>query len=394
MSKFLPVEAGTRKNMRGQPIIFLGVLAIAWTASRVIAYLPGIAATGITDSAQAFAKVDSPANIFATALAMQPADAKLTRDERPIWQTTRHIILLPEKYEHSYNSVYPLNATALSYSAGIVPSLPENRATALLSTAPDRGDAQRVPVTQRIQPLANPDSGYSDTGHNFADRLSLQAWGFLRPGSSGALTAGRGQYGASQVGAIARYALTPSSERRGEIYLRFASALKSRGSGGLEETELALGVSARPVASVPIVVAAEQRVGIGGDGRTRSAAYAVTQLPPARLPANISASAYAQVGIVGIKQTQAFYDVQMLAERPAFQRGNLQVTVGAGLWSGGQTGATAQEQDIFRVDIGPRISTSLPVGAGRARLSLDYRARIAGNATPGSGAVLTLSGDF
>ena len=47
-----------------------------------------------------------------------------------------------------------------------------------------------------------------------------------------------------------------------------------------------------------------------------------------------------------------------------------------------------------RVDVGPRLTLRLPdVGEG-SRIALDWRQRVAGDATPESGLALTLAADF
>ena len=191
-----------------------------------------------------------------------------------------------------------------------------------------------------------------------------------------------------------RYALRPGGKRRMELYLRVSGALPNGERNGVGDAEFAFGASARPFESVPVALAVEQRIGIGGDALNRPAAYAITQIPPIGLPLDGKASAYAQFGMVGIDKPQLFFDTQILAERQVAKLGKIELSAGAGLWSGGQTGRDDTEADIYRLDIGPRASAVFPVGQGRARLSLGYRARVAGNADPGSGPALTLSTDF
>jgi hypothetical protein len=60
------------------------------------------------------------------------------------------------------------------------------------------------------------------------------------------------------------------------------------------------------------------------------------------------------------------------------------ISAGLGVWGGAQPG-------LIRLDVGLRLS--LRVGQ-RMRAHLDYRLNLAGNAVPGSGAVVTLAGDF
>jgi hypothetical protein len=62
------------------------------------------------------------------------------------------------------------------------------------------------------------------------------------------------------------------------------------------------------------------------------------------------------------------------------------MTLHAGSWASVQTGSP----DVWRVDIGPSMSARIR----GLRLEADWRQRIAGNAAPGSGPVLTVSAGF
>ena len=50
-----------------------------------------------------------------------------------------------------------------------------------------------------------------------------------------------------------------------------------------------------------------------------------------------------------------------------------------------------KQPGLSRLDVGPRVT--MRVGHG-IRASADYRVKVAGNAQPGSGGVITLAGDF
>ena len=74
-----------------------------------------------------------------------------------------------------------------------------------------------------------------------------------------------------------------------------------------------------------------------------------------------------------------------LADR--HERSSLFVALGGGVWGGAQQGAA-------RLDIGPSLTVDLRLGAAPARIEADYRWRVAGNAEPGNGGVVTLSTGF
>ncbi len=218
-------------------------------------------------------------------------------------------------------------------------------------------------------------------------RWSVDAWALLRRDSAegvaspGALPA---TYGASQAGAVLRYRLALASAYRPAIYLRTSSSM-----GQLRETSAALGLSARPLPSLPAYAAIEARLTEqGGRRRFQPAVMAVTELPPFSLPAGFRGEAYAQGGYVAGKFATPFADGQVKADRRLFAFGRIETRLGAGMWGGAQKGAA-------RLDAGPSASLALPLGRGMTgRVALDWRFRIAGDAVPESGPALTLSTGF
>ena len=220
-------------------------------------------------------------------------------------------------------------------------------------------------------------------------RWSLDAWIFLREGS-GSLASNSGarpSYGASQEGAVLRYNLAGNSGRDLSAYARFTKAL-----AGARETDLAAGLVARPVKSLPLWLHGEMRVTrVNGSTDYRPAAFAVTQVQRA-LPAEFEMRAYAQGGYVGGDFATAFADGQLVADREVatFDLGKSvsgKLRLGAGIWGGAQKGAQ-------RLDIGPSANVVVPVSEAPVRLSVDYRIRAAGDAEPRSGVAVTLSTGF
>jgi hypothetical protein len=148
-------------------------------------------------------------------------------------------------------------------------------------------------------------------------------------------------------------------------------------------------LAARPLAGVPLSVAAEVRVFDGPAGReVRPAAFAVTELPAARLPLGLRAEAYAQAGYVGGRFATAFVDGQARVDRRVARLGQAaEMRVGGGVWGGAQKGAA-------RLDVGPSATASFRLGEAQSHVALDYRVRVAGAAEPGSGPALTISAGF
>ena len=213
-------------------------------------------------------------------------------------------------------------------------------------------------------------------------RLTADGWVLLRSGGeNGELRPG---YGRSQAGAVLRYRLGAGTGRRPQLHLRASTAL----AGGTER-EAAAGVSARPIAHVPVRLAAELRATRSGPDDTylRPAAFAVTEFAPIALPLAGQAELCLQAGYVGGKFATAFIDGQARAERDVARIGRARLSAGTAAWGGAQRGAG-------RLDIGPSASLLFPVGPVDARLSLDYRVRMAGAAAPASGPALSLSAGF
>ncbi len=222
------------------------------------------------------------------------------------------------------------------------------------------------------------------------DRWSLDAFAFYRAGSNSALI-GQGRvpvYGASQMAANLQYRVAPSSRHDPRLYVRAYRAFVAEG-----ENEAAIGASARPLAAVPVRVAAELRVIDNTFGTDlRPAAYAITELPSQRLPFDTRLEVYGAAGYVGGDAATPFGEGQAAITRKfaQFERGNDQsarLRLGAGAWGGAQEGAS-------RVDIGPTLQVELNVGDVPARVSLDWRERVAGDAAPASGIAATLSTRF
>lgn len=240
-----------------------------------------------------------------------------------------------------------------------------------------RGDGARESLAKQVQSF------------NPSPRLSADAWLLLRGGSAAAavpatpLAAGTAGYGGSQSGAVLRYRLFLEDPRRLSAFLRVSSATYT------SDREATLGLSARPVGSIPILLQAEARLQSDGNGsRLRPAVQAVSQFPPLALPLGWRGEVYAAGGYVGGRGATPFYDAQSVVDHPLFGIGrSAEFRLGGGAWAGGQKG-------VGRVDVGPRASVTFRVKRISVRAAVDYRARVAGHAAPGSGPALTLSAGF
>ena len=115
---------------------------------------------------------------------------------------------------------------------------------------------------------------------------------------------------------------------------------------------------------------------------------AVSELMPQKLPLGLVGEAYAQAGYVGGTGATAFVDGQLRVDRAVARTGRAELRLGVGAWGGAQ-------KDASRLDLGPAANLGVSVSdAVFARVMVDWRFRVAGNAVPESGPALTLSAGF
>ncbi|WP_232089695.1 hypothetical protein [Sphingomonas sp. HMP6] len=186
-----------------------------------------------------------------------------------------------------------------------------------------------------------------------------------------------GQLGGSQAGARVAYLF----DRKHRIAL--AGRVTSPLGRGLREA--AIGVEWQPT-RLPIRVVAEQRFAVDG-GRSGPALGMVGGIGPVALPRDFRLEAYGQAGVIRRAVTEPYADGAVRIAHPLATVGGVPIDLGAGVWGGAQRGAA-------RLDLGPSVGVSLPLGQQRVRVMLDWRQRVAGDARLGSGAALTLGTDF
>lgn len=361
----MPPPASAR---RGQPIVALLAIIMVWTSARValwntelVAVNSGMKAAG--HSPVVPARGGSPA-------ATVWADVQLARKRRPA-----------------------IKATALPRSPVSVGVIGQSR------TGPNAG--HESPAQWRnlfMAPAPRPRVGSVAQAHSALPwaapvrrdtRWSIDQWLLIRGGGGVVAQApGAASYGASQAGAIARYRLDSDKLHGSYAFLRTSFAIDAPG----KDKELALGFGIRPVPKLPLRMLAEARLHDSNRGpmRARPVVMVITEVPWRTLPAGWRLEAYGQAGYAGGSDATAFFDAQALVDRSVGNAmgGSREVRVGAGLWAGGQKGAA-------RLDFGPRISLPLDLGVqAPARIALDWRFRVAGNASPPSGPALTLASSF
>ncbi len=108
----------------------------------------------------------------------------------------------------------------------------------------------------------------------------------------------------------------------------------------------------------------------------RQAAYVVSELGAVPLPYGARLEADGQASLT-----------RELPFAGRLSKDAVRISIGAGAWGGAQ-------KDAQRLDVGPTLRADVGIGGFPARLSVDWRARVAGDAAPGSGVAATLSAGF
>lgn len=235
--------------------------------------------------------------------------------------------------------------------------------------------AASVPVATPVGPIA----GVAPTQFTLppsprANRWSASGWAFVR--GDGRLGAAPGsQLGGSQVGLRVDRAIVSGFALTGRV----AAPLQGRGAEG------AVGL-AWQAARLPLRVVAEQRIAIDG-GRGGPALGISTGVSDVALPQHFRLDAYGQAGAIARGRVDGYADGAVRVARAVVQFDAIILDIGAGAWG-------AAQRDAARLDIGPSAALRLPVAGGGARLSFDWRERVAGDARPGSGPTITLGADF
>ena len=203
------------------------------------------------------------------------------------------------------------------------------------------------------------------------DRLSLSSWALMRGKPGPDSLANSGMLGGSEAGARLLWRLDP----RLAATLRTSAPISSQ-----RGMEAALGIRYQPFTAWPVAVTLERRHGFKDYGRNAFALFAEGGVYGRPVPLQSRLDGYFQAGVVDFNNPDWFVDGQVAISRHIWRN----LSAGFGAWGGAQPG-------LSRLDVGPRLSINFGRGA---RAHADYRLNVAGNAQPGSGATVTLAGDF
>lgn len=340
----------------GAPVRFLLLLVAGWMGVRA-ATLSSDWWLGPPSSEAAIAEAPEVEAVAANARApVDPRPAQIDPGPTPI---------APVRHRMRTSLVRPRHVdVAAALPVFRSPGAPVSATTAYAPPAEATGSPQPVPpAPPQIAP------------HPSNRRWSGSAWLLARRDGGTTLAPG-GVLGGSQAGARLLYRLNGDGAR--PLSLSARAYLPLRATAG---AEAALGLDWRPGARLPVHLLIERRQRLGRDGRS---AFAATLYGggSARLPQHWRLDGYAQAGIVGTRSRDAFVDGALRLSRPLGP-----VEVGGGLWGAAQPGAN-------RLDAGPQLTLPLRARDTTLRLSAEYRFRIADDARPASGPVLTLGVDF
>jgi len=220
------------------------------------------------------------------------------------------------------------------------------------------------------------------TDQKRSKRWSLYSWAFLRANGTSDIASPFAQYGGNQAGAILTYRFLGNRDRNVSAYVRTTSELSSNG-----QERLAAGLVSKPLKNLPISLHSEVRYDLGTENSVSAALFVSGGTGPDRIGSVIDLESYAQAGLALNGDSIGFFDASAILSRPIWQKDETKLSLGLGVWAGGQEGAA-------RLDVGPRIDLRLPVSRKSIRMSVDWRQRVAGNAVPDSGLAFTISGDF
>lgn len=331
--------------MRGRPLVFLFLVVGGWSVGRIMLLSPDAAVESarqvageiLLPPAKAETRVDVSVHKAGLGVAPPTPSLPVAAAQSAIFATVTHNILYrPES-----------SSLARVVVAGLGPPAPPAATPAFVPGLPPLPDSTPARPTIR--------------------RWSGSAWAIARDGGGGELLSPL--LGGSQAGVRVAYPIDDSG--RTALFARAAAPLK----GG--PAELAAGAQWRPT-RLPVMLYAEVRV---TDGRVAPAAGAFGGGAVA-LTEDLRLDGYGQAGVIKRDGTSGFGDAQIRLIRPYGR-----IEVGAGAWAAAQRNAT-------RLDAGPTIALPLTAQPAALRLSLDWRHRIAGNARPASGPVLSLGADF
>jgi hypothetical protein len=280
------------------------------------------------------------------------------------------------QHAQTISDVRPLAAETKMVTAQQIDPFQEDA----LIVQPAPVDPARQAAPQTLPRSQEAKAEYSHVVSSKLFDLRVSAWAIVRPMSSDLNLTTNGQLGGSQAGFRIQQPLL--RRQRTALNLRISTPLDQRLG-----REAGIGLSTRSIEPVPIELIVERRVALDRGGRNAFAAIMAGGFDNERLIKKISISGYLQTGIVGFSRKDGFIDGALRVEQALLDRDRTGLLIGGGLWG-------AAQPNVERIDVGPIVAISQKLGSANIRISADYRWRIAGQARPGSGPVLSIGTDF
>ncbi|KFG90709.1 hypothetical protein BV98_001421 [Sphingobium herbicidovorans NBRC 16415] len=346
-------------TISGRPVRFFVVLMSGWVIIRV---------ASVAGDMLGFKVPDGPLPTPVRTAAARPLPVHIatatrfeSRSQTVSGSPVRGATSSANSVRHSANAAAILMAAPELATGSAIAALPANRAT---------------PSSPAFPPAIPLESAQAAK----ADRWQGSAWLLWRAGSADPadiITGGR--LGGSQAGLRLDYDLTPAATGRAAAYGRVSSAFNHPAS-----PEGALGIAWQPSRAIPVSVAAERRIAFGQGARNANALLVVGGLGPKPVVGSLEVESYAQAGVVGFRRGDLFVDGKFSLLSPLARS---PIRMGLSISGGAQP-------KVERVDVGPEIQLRLPLPQVASRLSIEWRERITGQASPSSGLAVTLGADF
>lgn len=342
--------------MSGRPLRFLGVVLGGWVAVRVILLSQPVLVVELATPPMPKLPMAQVPRASMAWVPVPPAPPLAAPRPRLLTVATDHPFVSPTWQRY--------------------PGDPDRVALAMLGLT-RLGPSEPVPQNagSRDNPPISPPLAFPARTPG-ASRLSGSAWLIARSGAGLSQSPLGGQLGGSQAGIRLAYAI--DRQRRLALVGRIATPLAGPGR------EAAAGIEWQPT-RLPVRIVAEQRLAIdgGGGGPAIGVVGGVGPVPIG----DFRLEAYGQAGVIGRERGVGYADGAVRIERPMAKRHGVSLAAGIGAWGAAQPGAA-------RIDVGPVLTATVPIRERRVRVALEWRARVGGQAAPGSGLALTIGGDF
>jgi hypothetical protein len=351
--------------MPGRPFRALTFLLAAWVGARVLfasAPIEGVTDSVIDAGGGEVARLVLPGEAEAASRGALAWSAASTRT-RAIIQRAAPAPLTREEFGWLVND----NANGITMAEDVYQLASYVRPSSSTAAPTRTAAATSIPKVGTVVPTR-------------PDRWSASTWAIARNSFGPQAIAPGGSLGGSQAGTRVLYKPGLLGNRLG-LFARTSSPMRGLGS------DVAFGAELQPFAKVPVRMALEQRFPLdrgGARGTALSLIGGVSDLP---VTEGVRLNAYAQAGVLGVRRRIGFADGAVTLNRPVAKINAMEVGIGAGSWGAVQPG-------LSRLDAGPRVELKLPVAGRPARVGLEYRHRLLGNANPGSGAAITVGSDF